>query len=409
VTPIAVHRTRNALALWIVAIELGAMFVGAILPTPLYPIYKQHFGFSGVTLTLIYAVYVLGNLVALLFLGRLSDQIGRRVVTLPAIGVGIVSAVVFAAAASTAWLFAGRVLSGFSTGLASGTSTAWIAELYGGTQRGLAARIAAAANFFGCAAGPLLGGLLAQFAFSPLQLPFYVYLAALIAVGVAILFAPETVQKPKRLGQASLTPRLGVPQNIRLQFVAPAVTGFATFALIGFYSALIPNMLADSLHVSVPLVSGAIVCELFGIAALTILGTGRLDSRPTILSALAVLLPSVWLLVVAEIIQSLPLLLFAAALGGVSGGLGYRGSLEVINRIAPADRRSEVVSSYLIALFAGNSVPVIGIGLLSAMTDTFIAHIVFAAVITALAAIAALTGIKYAPSEAGKTGDRMID
>jgi MFS family permease len=399
VTPTAVHRHRNSLALAIVAVELGVMFVGAILPTPLYPIYKQYFGFSGVTLTLIYAVYVLGNLVALLFLGRLSDQIGRRAVILPTIGVGIASAVVFAAAASTAWLFVGRALSGFSTGLASGTSTAWIAELYGGAQRGLAARIAAAANFFGCAVGPLLGGLLAQFAFSPLRLPFYVYLIALFAIAVAILLAPETIKKPQRLGQASLKPRLGVPQNIRLQFVSPAVTGFATFALIGFYSALIPSLLVDTLHVSAPAVAGALVCELFGIAAVTILFTGRLGSQPTMLCALAVLLPSVWLLVVAEIVQSLPLLLFAAALGGVSGGLGYRGSLEVVNQIAPADRRSEVVSSYLIALFAGNSVPVIGIGLLSAMTDTFIAHVVFAAVITALAGVAAWTGARYAPTD----------
>src|SRR3984957_6087789 len=77
------------LALAIVAIELGVMFVGAILPTPLYPLYRAEFGFSGITLTLIYAVYVLGNLAALLFFGRLADQIGRRNATLPAIGVGM--------------------------------------------------------------------------------------------------------------------------------------------------------------------------------------------------------------------------------------------------------------------------------------------------------------------------------
>jgi hypothetical protein len=64
----------------------------------------------------------------------------------------------------------------------------------------------------------------------------------------------------------------------------------------------------------------------------------------------------------------MPILLAAAALSGVSGGLGYRGSLEVVNRISTSDRRSEVVSSYLVAVYAGNSVPVIGIGLLSAIT-----------------------------------------
>ena len=81
----------------------------------------------------------------------------------------------------------------------------------------------------------------------------------------------------------------------------------------------------------------------------------------------------------------------------MSGGLGYRGSLEVVNQIAPADRRSEVVSSYLVVWFAGNSLPVIGIGLLSAIAGSVTADVSFAAVITVLAGIAFLTGIKYAP------------
>ena len=352
-------QVRTRVALILVVIALGVMFVGAILPTPIYPLYQQAFGFSGVTLTLIYAVYVLGNLIALSFFGRLSDQIGRRIVTLPAIGVGIASALAFAFVAGTPWLFVARALSGFSTGLASGTATAWIAELY--DDRGTASRIAAGANFFGCAAGPLLGGLLAQVAFWPLRLPFFVYVLLLGGVAGAILFAPEPLADPKALGEVSLKPRFGVPQQIRFQFIAPAAAAFATFALIAFYSALIPNLLAQRMHQPAPLVAGLVVCALFGIAAITILATGKLESRAAMFSALALLLPSLWILIGAEIARSMPLLIFAAAVGGVAGGLGYRGSLEVVNRIAPADRRSETVSSYLIACFAGNSVPVIGV------------------------------------------------
>lgn len=146
------------------------------------------------------------------------------------------------------------------------------------------------------------------------------------------------------------------------------------------------------------MIAGALVAEVFGVAAVTILSTGRLGSQFTLMVALALLLPSVWLLVGAEIARSLVLLLIAAGLAGISGGLGYRGTLEVINRIAPADRRSEVVSSYLIALFAGNSVPVIGIGVLSAAASPLIANVTFAIVTTLLAGIAAWTGIKYAPN-----------
>jgi sugar phosphate permease len=360
-----------------VAGKLGVMFVGATLPTPLYPLYRETFGFSAVTLTLIYATYVLGNLAALLFFGTLSDQIGRRATSLPAIAVGIASTAVFAAAQGTPWLFAARGLSGFSTGLASGAATAWIAELYATGRSGGAARIASAANILGCAAGPLIGGLFAQFALVP----------------------RETIAAPRPFAEVNLRPRIGVPHGIRLQFVSPAVTGFATFSLIGFYSALIPSLLGESLHLHSPLLAGAIVCELFLVAAVVILTSGRFASQTATLGALLLLPPSVWILVGAELAHSLTILVFAAALGGLAGGLGYRGSLEVINRIAPADRRSEVVSSYMIALFASNSVPVIGVGFLSVAATSLTAHVIFAAVLTVLAAIALWTGLKFAPKD----------
>ena len=388
---------HNRAALTAVAAQLGIMFIGAILPTPLYPLYREAFGFSGVTLTLIYATYVLGNLTALLFFGRLADQIGRRPASLPAVAVGIASAVIFAAAQGTGWLFVARGVSGFSTGLASGAATAWIAELYTGSDKSRAARVASAANFLGCAAGPLIGGLFAQFAPAPLRLPYLAFLVLLCGAAGAIMLPRETVMQPKLLPDIELHPRIGVPPGIRLQFISPAVTGFATFSLIGFYSALIPSLLGETLHQTAPLVAGAIVCELFLIAAIAILASGAFASQAATLAALLLLPPSVWILVGAEIAHSLTLLVFAAALGGLAGGLGYRGTLEVTNRIVPGDRRSEVVSSYMIAIFAGNSVPVIGIGFLSAATTALTAHVTFAAVLTGLAALALLTGLKFSP------------
>src|SRR5690348_10829889 len=395
--PTSTGHSRIALAA--VATQLGIMFIGAILPTPLYPLYREAFGFSGVTLTLIYATYVLGNLTALLFFGRLTDQIGRRPASLPAVAVGMASAIVFAAAQSTGWLFVARGISGFSTGLASGAATAWIAELYAGSDKSRAARVASAANFFGCAAGPLIGGVFAQFAFAPLRLSYLAFLVLLCGAAGVILLPRETVTQPKPLLDVELHPRIGVPAGIRLQFISPAVTGFATFSLIGFYSALIPSLLGETLNQSAPLVAGLIVCELFLVAAVAILASGMFTSQTATLAALLLLPPSVWILVGAEVAHSLALLVFAAALGGLAGGLGYRGSLEVINRIAPGDRRSEVVSSYMIALFAGNSVPVIGIGFLSAATTSPTAHVTFAAVLTVLAGVAMLTGLKFAPEK----------
>jgi MFS family permease len=386
-------------AVAVVAGELAIMFVGAVLPTPLYPLYQQRFGFSSLVLTAIYAVYVLGNLGALLILGRLSDQIGRRNTTLPAVGIGIISTIVFLFARGTAWLFAARLLSGFATGIASGTATAWISELPASGGKAATGRIASLANFAGLAIGPLVAGLLAAFAPWPLHLVFVVYLIALLAIGAAIAFTPETVAEPvHQFRDLSLTPRIGVPPQIRVQFISPAVTACVVFALIGFYAALIPNLLADSLHQTSPAVSGGVVFALFAIAAVCVILTNRLSSRTAMLSGLIVLLPGVWLLIAAQLAHSMPLLLCATALGGLTAALGYRGSLGEANRMAPSDQRSEVVSSYLVAVFAGNSVPVIGIGILATITSARTAHIAFAAIITLLACVALVVGIK-APSE----------
>jgi MFS family permease len=385
-------------ALAVVAAELAVMFFGATLPTPLYPLYRAAFGFGQITLTLIYAVYVLGNLVALLFFGRLSDQIGRRPATLPAIGV--VSTLTFLLADGTVWLFAARVLSGFATGLAAGAATAWLAELQPQGNKAAAASLASAANFAGLALAPPLAGMLAQFAPSPLRIPYILYLMMLVGVGVAILGPPETVtHRAHRITEVSLRPRLGVPREILLAFLSPTVTAFVTFALIGFYAALIPSLLNESLQQRSPVVAGALVFELFVIATAVAAVTGKLPARAAMLSGLTLLPPSLMLLAAAQPLRSMPLLLLATMFGGISAALGYRGSLEVVNRIAPSDKRSEVVSSYLIAVYLGNSLPIIGIGLLSDLVSSIVAHLAFAVIIGLLAAAAFVTGMKCAPQQ----------
>ena len=72
-------------AMTAVAAMIAVLFAGSTVLTPLYIIYKQAFGFSQITLTLVYAVYVVGNLGALLMFGRLSDGIGRRPAALASI------------------------------------------------------------------------------------------------------------------------------------------------------------------------------------------------------------------------------------------------------------------------------------------------------------------------------------
>src|SRR5216110_3441324 len=89
------HPFTEAGAIGSVGAMVALMFMSSTLLTPLYSIYRETFHFSKVVLTLIYSAYVVGNLSALLFFGRLSDQVGRRPVTLSAIGLAVVATVLF--------------------------------------------------------------------------------------------------------------------------------------------------------------------------------------------------------------------------------------------------------------------------------------------------------------------------
>jgi MFS family permease len=375
---------------------IGLMFAGSTLLTPLYIIYEQKFGFSQITLTLVYAAYVVGNVTALLLLGRLSDEIGRRRAALPALGIAAASTLIFLFAENTAMLFAARILSGLGIGIAAGTGTAWLAELVGREDKARATIIATSANFFGIAAGPLMSGLLAQYAPAPLHLPFVVYLLATLAVAMLIVRARETVpHRAAGLGGISLRPRLGVPREIRRQFVAPAVTVFGAMALVGFFAALAPSIMAQELHWVSHAAAGAIVFELGIIVAVVIPATQSLSSRFAMLTALALMIPSVALIVAAQAFASMPALIAATALCGASAGLGYRGSLQVVNQIAPADRRAEVVSSYFVCGFSGNALPVIGVGIISTYANAIAASLTFAVTIGVFALIAFVFGVKY--------------
>ena len=76
------------------AIIAFALFASAT-PSPLYETYSRLWGFSPVVLTLVYATYALGVLVALLLAGRASDEAGRRPVLLTALGALIGASILY--------------------------------------------------------------------------------------------------------------------------------------------------------------------------------------------------------------------------------------------------------------------------------------------------------------------------
>ena len=384
--------------MWVGVCAIALLYVGSTLPTALYPLYEREFGFSELMITAIYASYVIGNLAVLVALGRLSDQVGRRPASLIAFGILVASTLCFLAAHATGWLFVGRALNGFAVGLGAGALTAWIAELEPSHDRGRAALLASAGNLAGLCFGPLLAGVLAQYAPSPLRTSYLVYLAILLLMMVLVQHMTEGVEHPvSSLDRLSLNPRIGLPCEIRTPFMSPAALAFAIFALGGFYGALAPGLLSHRLHQDNVAVVGAIVALFFGTGALVAGITGRVRNRSAMLLSTVLLLAGLALLMIAEQQRSMSWLLIATAVSGAAMALGFRCSLSMVNQMAPPAQRAEVVSAYLLVCYSANSLPVIGVELLSQRVSAPTAHIAFAGLLAALAITACVVGWRYAP------------
>src|SRR5262249_31284555 len=167
-------RMSDGQGLWLLA-SLIITFLGASsAPSPLYAIYREAWGFSALTLTLVFAIYAFALLGGLLVFGALSDHRGRRPVMLGALALQLGAMLLFRNAESVGWLFAARALQGFATGVVTSAISAGLLDFH--RERG--ALINSVAPMLGTAAGALGASALVQFASSPANLVFDVLLVA---------------------------------------------------------------------------------------------------------------------------------------------------------------------------------------------------------------------------------------
>src|ERR1700756_4860874 len=211
-------------AFLLLALVLGVTMLGTTLPTPLYVIYQGRWHFSAATVTVTFAVYAAAVMATLLLAGRSSDQAGRKPVLAAALGASALSTVVFILAPDVGALIAARVVSGLSAGLVTGTPPASPTELVPASASRRASLVATAANMGGLGLGPLIAGLLAQYAPQPTVLVFEVYLGVLAAAGLCLFLVPETVS-PRRRPVLRFA-GLGIPEQGRSEFIAAGAGGF---------------------------------------------------------------------------------------------------------------------------------------------------------------------------------------
>ncbi|HKC77829.1 MAG TPA: MFS transporter [Gaiellaceae bacterium] len=369
--------------------------VGATLPTPLYPLFEQRYGFGPVLVTVIFAIYAFGVIGGLILFGNLSDRIGRKPVLLLGLALSAASALLFLLAGSLAPIYAGRIVSGLSAGVFTGTATAYVIDLAPGRRRRLASFVAVFANLGGLGAGTLLSGVLGQWAPHPLRTVFAVDLALVVAATGGLILVPETVA---RQGFGFRLQRLGVPAEVMGVFVRAALAGAAAFAVSGVFSSVAPEFLGLGLHHRSPALAGLLVFVLF---VASVAGQALVVRIANALAAgCGLLVAGVALLAVSLAADSLAALFASAVVTGLGQGVVVSAGLAAIAERAPAERRGETASSFFVVLYLGLSLPVIAAGVAIHYTSLRSAGIGFCggAGILALGVLVSLLGSRRAPT-----------
>ncbi|MEW2547355.1 MFS transporter [Streptomyces sp. NPDC047002] len=391
-------RARLRLGYPAAALVFAIGMLGTTLPTPLYGLYREELGFSEFVVTVVFAVYAVGVIAVLLLAGNFSDQAGRRPVLLCALVLSAASALCFLFEGGLPVLLVGRLLSGFSAGLFSGAATVTVMEVAPRADARRAGFAATAANMGGLGCGPLVAGLLAQYAPSPLTLPFLVDLGLIVVAALLLWGLPETVRERRapRLRPQGLT----VPPEVRGVFAPAAVAGFAGFALLGLFTAVAPSFLAETLHEHNLATAGAVVFSVFLASVAGQSLTDRIGARRTLPGGCFVLVAGLLLVASGLYWESLPLLVAGAVCGGLGQGLSFRAAVGALSAAAPAEHRGGTVSSFFVVAYLGISLPVVGVGALSLATGLRDAGLIFAACVVVLAVCVGLYVLRRPPRPA---------
>ena len=236
------ERRKSGAGFWIVGFAFAVAMAFSTVPAPLYVLYQARDQFSALLVTVIFAAYAVGVIASLFLAGHISDWLGRRRIAVVALAVNMLSGLIFLAWPSVPGLITGRVICGVSIGMLTATATAYLSELHAAARPGQpparAEITATAANLGGLGLGTLLAGLLAQYAWAPLRLPYLVTEALMLAAVIGLALAPETVARPRPRPRYR-PQRVSVPPAHRSRFYAAGFAAAAEFALFGLFTSLV--------------------------------------------------------------------------------------------------------------------------------------------------------------------------
>jgi predicted MFS family arabinose efflux permease len=366
------------------------MLAASGVPSPLYRVYQEEFGFSDGVLTTVFGIYAVALLASLLVVGALSDHVGRRPVLVAAFLLEAAAMVLFLVSDGVGWLLAARAVQGLATGALTSTLGAALLDLQR-TERPLGAFLNSASPGLGLSIGAVGAGLLVQFVPSPTAWVFGALTGVFLLAAVGTGLLPES--SPRLPGAlASLRPRVHVPPAHRRAFLVALPILVACWATGGLYASLGPSLVVERFGVDNHLAGGLLILALNGTG---VVGSAALRTRPP---ERALLVGSVAFAIgaggtLAAVLGTSTALLFVAAVAaGFGFGAAFLGAVATITRGVAPGHRAGLLAGIFVVGYLAFSIPAVAAGVAAGEVGLTRTVEVYAGVV-ALLAVLSLTGL----------------
>lgn len=398
--------SRGYRAAAVVALCIAVTTLGSNVPSPLYGLYQQRFGFSSATVAGIFAVYAIGVVGAMLTMGPLSDRIGRRPIMLPALVIVALGGLAFAGAQNLGWLIVGRLLTGIGTGALVGAGNAALVETDPDGNRSRAAAIGTVALTVGGASGPAITAAALHFGLWPMVLPFVVVstLALVAALTLRLVRWPVAEPRPSDFRLRDWRPqRISIPPAILGRFALASGALSLSWSVGSVFAALSPTLATNLLGIHNRAVAGLVVVG-FQLCGGVFQVLSRSQSARRTLSLGPVLLTVGMVLCVLSFQLVYPPFFVLGTLAAAAGfGITFVGSAAALNRAAPAAQRGEVASAFYFVGYTTMTFPVLGVGFAADAFGLKPAVMVFTAILGVGSVVIALLSRRSQPAEPERT------
>jgi MFS family permease len=341
-----------------VALTFSSVYLSAGALMPLLVVDKEQWEWSAAAVTLAFAVFAVGFLVAVLTLGSLSDFVGRRPVLLIAMVIQLGSDVMFLLGQNIGWVIAARMVQGFATGVATTAFTAALVELAPPHRRHLGAILAGIGLTGGLAVGSLLAGLAIQLT-PHANAEIFTALTVLTVLGlVVIALTPETVTRaPGAL--RSLIPQVAVPPAARQEFAAALPAIAAVWMLSGLSGGLAPSLVRSVFRLDSGLLNG--LCGFVAPAASAVTGVmlARVAARSAMIIGIYASVVGVIAIVAGVALGHLAIMIAGQAIAGAGFGAAFTAALSLVVPFAAAHQRAGVTAAIYVVSYLAFGVPIV--------------------------------------------------